>query len=176
MKVICEHWDAEGALAVLEDLDRHDLAEAGVNMGRCLRPLEALTAFQFGAGAGHDVRVAWAMRADAPMEPFAILSVIRADTAGVAGAGLIARDHRKWRRALAALAVQIRDRLPGYMAERGLTRIEARSWVRHPTGGHLLVAMGFHHEVLMRGFGPKGAEAFHLFSRIEPNRRSDPCA
>jgi hypothetical protein len=168
MRVLCHHWDAESALQVLEDLDGHDLAEVGVAQGRAMRPLEALAEFQTGAARGEDVRVAFVCPGGAPIAPFAILAVGPGGWHGTGIAGLIARDHRHWRRPLAVLGAQIRRELPRYAARRGWHRIEARSWAPHPTGAALLHSLGFAFEATLPGMGPDGAHEFHQFAFIQP--------
>lgn len=96
--------------------------------------------------------------------PFAIFGLSRTGQAGVAGAALLARDHRAYRVPLARLAVRIRREMPDYIAGRGVNRIEARSWADHPTASSLLQGIGFRAECRMCGFGLTGTVTFRQWA------------
>jgi hypothetical protein len=68
----------------------------------------------------------------------------------------------------------MRARLPGYAAERGIHRIEARAWSGHPTASDLLTKLGFTFEAELRGFGASGQVCFRQFAWITPAARSAP--
>lgn len=106
--------------------------------------------------------------------PFAIFGLSQTGQAGVAGAALLARDHAAFRLPLARLALRIRTELPGYIADRGVNRIEARSWADHPTAGGLLRGLGFTSECEMRGFGLTGDVTFRQWAWLPGSRPALP--
>lgn len=96
--------------------------------------------------------------------PFAVFGLSHTGQAGVAAAALLARDHACWRLPLARLALTIRRHLPAFAAERGIHRIEARSWDAHPMAPRLLCGLGFRTECRMPGFGLTGAHVFRQWA------------
>lgn len=162
--VILDPVSLDGLLDVLGALDAADAAEAalvGYSVQADPRPL-ALDLLA-GADRGGTVLVA----VDGPTGArFAVLGLSPAFVdGGVATCGLLARDHRRWRREIARLCGALRHALPEFAAARGLRRLEARSWAAHPTGRTLLAALGFGREAILPGYGA-GGEAFELWSFI----------
>jgi hypothetical protein len=143
-------YSDEAAMAIFADLDLNDRVEAALLRGDGAEPL-AMFADWRRAGPGSLIA------ADHVGRPFAIMALTPLGPAGVASVALMARDHRRWRQPLTALARHWRRAWPGYCAERGVTRAECRSWTGHPTAFRLLEHIGFRLEAVLRGFG--GGEA-----------------
>lgn len=156
-------WDDEEAFAVLSDLDPHDALECMVDDGTATA-LGRFAIFRDAMARGGEVAVVRSRG-----EPFAVLALVPI-AAGVAGAGLLARDHRRWRRPLAVLAARIRRQLAEAAASgRGAyRRVEARTWADHPTGARLLEACGFRHECDLRGYG-QGHATFRQYAWVMPD-------
>lgn len=149
------------AMAVLSRLDPADQLEAELTRGA---PATALSLFA-------EWRAMQAIRvishiAYARGQAFALFALANTGQAGVAQAALLARDHAIYRRPLAELALTIRNHMPGFCAEHGIHRIEARAWADHPTASRLLTALGFHAECDMPGFGLTGAITFRQFAYV----------
>lgn len=153
------------AHAVLSRLDPMDQLEAEVVRGERSAPLGIFADWR----AANAARLFSFVMLTETSVPFAVLGLSHTGQAGVAQAALLARDHAKFRRPLAEAALRIRDEMPVFADEFGVHRIEARSWVPHPTAARLLVACGFHLEATMRGFGPSGDHAFHQFAWVAPH-------
>lgn len=158
-------YDDLAAFAVLKALDPHDQMEVEVTRGAAAthlalfadwRQMQGLAVASFVAHAG------------AFEVPFAVLMLTSTGQAGVASAALLARDHRQWRRPLAALALRVRREMPEFCARAGITRIEARAWAGHPRASTLLAAIGFHLEAEMPGFGRAGCHVFRQFAWTAP--------
>ncbi|RWR32511.1 hypothetical protein D2T31_00570 [Sinirhodobacter populi] len=158
-------YEDYAAHAVLSRLDPADLLEAEVTRGRATSALELFADWR----AMNSARMeSWVLVTGAG-EPFALLGLVHTGQAGVAAAALLARDHRRFRWALAQAAVLIRRRLPEYAAETGVRRVEARAWGGHPTACDLLFSIGFDAEAIMHGFGPDGRDAFVQYAWIAPH-------
>jgi hypothetical protein len=156
-------WEDLAGFAVFRDLDAHDLLEAEAVRGQPCTSLSLWADWRAVRGAHLACHVFTAHG-----EPFAVGALAHTGQAGVAEGALLARDHARFRGPLARLAVLIRNELPGYCAARGIRRIEARSWARHPTGGRLLAALGFRCEATLPGFGGHGRETFEQFAFLPP--------
>ncbi|HMO07040.1 MAG TPA: hypothetical protein PKD10_05250 [Paracoccaceae bacterium] len=148
-RIALRPWEDMAALAVFRDLDPHDFVEAGLvrgaNAGGAAlwadwRSIEGARCASFVAHAGPAAL------------PFAVLGALGTGQAGVACVALLARDHARWRGPLGRLCVQLRAALPFWCRERGILRLEARSWEAHPTAGRLLAGMGFRPEARLHGF------------------------
>lgn len=173
-RIVARDYDLGLSMKVFDFLDHNDLAEAAVTRGMA-GSLVALTARHF-AIDWHNANafrlmslVACHKRQMGAELPFAVFGVSVTGQAGVAQVALLAKAHFRFRRELAELAVLIRRGLPEFAAERGLHRIEARSWAAHPTGGGFLRAIGFEHECTMPGFGADGMEQFEQYARHFPD-------
>lgn len=160
-------WDEDEAHAVMSDLDINDAIEC--ELQGCNRPMLMVIHFHHVIARGGSV---WIARAAG--EPFAVLALAPV-THGVAVAGLLARDHRRWRGPLLRVAARIRQNLREVAASgRGAyRRIEARSWSDHPTGNRLLEACGFQFEAELRGCAP-GAVTFRQYAWIMPTLPETP--
>lgn len=163
-------YEDYAAHAVLSRLDPIDLMEAAVTRGHSTTALELWADWR----AMNAARLAsWVLFSGAG-EPFAVLGLSHTGQAGVAGAALLARDHRRFRRPLAQAAVRMRRELPAFAAETGVRRIEARAWMAHPTACDLLQAIGFIPEAVMPGFGPAGRDTFCQFVWISTDLPAAP--
>jgi hypothetical protein len=168
---VIEVWPYEdlAAHAVLSRLDPMDQIEAEVVRGQPSAPLAIFSDWR----AMNAARLLSIVAYTGSGTPFAVLGLSNSGQAGVAQAALLARDHTRFRRPIAELAVQIRNMMPGFAQEAGVHRIEARSWATHPTGAQLLTSCGFHLEATMPGFGREGRDLFHQFAWL-PNLTSSP--
>lgn len=156
----------EGAMIVLSRLDPHDVMEAEAVRGERVSHLSLFGDWRAMRGAWVG---SWVIYTDtAGGEPFAVLALAHTGQRGVAGAALLARDHRRYRRAMVQLARLIRETMPAFAAELGVTRIEARAWARHPRASAFLSLVGFSHETDMPGFGRDGTEVFRQFAWTDP--------
>lgn len=160
-------YDDLAAMAVINRLDPHDQIEAETVRGA---PVTALALFADWR-AMQAVRLASWVIHTATGQPFALLGLSHTGQAGVAAAALVARDHRQYRRELAAAARMIRADMPMFAAERGIHRIEARAWVDHPRASVFLALVGFRNETPadMPGFGRDGSAWFRQFAWIAPD-------
>lgn len=149
------------ALPVFRQLDPHDFMEAelirgqaanGISLWADWRAVEAIRFLSFVALAGQT--------------PFAVFGLANTGQAGVASAALLARNHQRFARPLARLAVTIRRHMPAEAAARGIHRIEARCWAGHPTAADLLAGLGFAHECDMPGFGLTGSVTYRQFAFV----------
>ncbi len=157
-------YDDLSAMAVLSALDPADQHEVDLVRGRATGHLAL-----FAEWRGVEVaRVISHVALTRGGTPFAVLGLMNTGQAGVAAAALLARDHCRHARVLAALAVDIRHILPEWCRDRGIFRVEARSWSHHPTAARLLRAIGFCEECEMPGFGPAGQICFTQFALIIP--------
>ncbi|MBY5988206.1 hypothetical protein [Roseovarius atlanticus] len=153
-------------MAVLGHLDVNDLIEAQLVRGHQADHLDLFTDWKvMQAGA-----VVSLILSDPKTggRPFAVLALGNTGQAGVAQAALLSKCHVRNRRSLARAALQIRARLPIFCEEVGIFRIEARCWSDHPTAPTFLHHCGFHPEVDMPGFGPKGRDRFTQFAWTNP--------
>lgn len=165
--VTLQPWSDHAGWAVLGDLDLDDALEAALWRGDDAAPLALFADWRAANGwrAGSWVATGRGGR------PFAILGLMPTGAAGVAQAALLSRSHQLHRRELAQLAVTLRAELPGFAAERRITRIECRAHARHPTASRLLEAMGFRHEADLPGFGG-GAIVFRQFAWTKPREET----
>jgi hypothetical protein len=156
-------YDDHAAFHVLTNLDAEDHREAEVVRGAPTtglaifsdwRAIEAARLLSLVIATGHHGHGT----------PFAVLGLSHSGQAGVAQAAMLSRNHLKFRRPLAELALQIRRQLPVFAAEYGVRRIEARSLDGHPTAGAFLTGCGFQKDCIMPGFGPNGRDRFVQFS------------
>lgn len=158
-------WQDEAGHAVLTRLDAHDLMEATLVRGGPVTGLALWADWR----AMEPYRIASLIACrGATGTPFAVFGLVNSGQAGVAEAALLARDHAACRFDLARLCVTLRRAMPGWCAERGVRRIEARAWTCHPTAARLLRALQFHAETVMPGFGPDGRHSFAQFAWIAP--------
>jgi hypothetical protein len=153
------------AMAVFSRLDVHDHIEAELVRGA---PTTALGLFAEWRAAQAQGPVSLVATTGPSGKPFAVFALGNTGQAGVAEGALLAADHLRHRMALARLAVAIRQRLPAFMAETGINRIEARCWAGHPTASRLLAAMGFRHETDLPGFARDGTQTFRQFAWVRP--------
>lgn len=158
-------YDDHAAMTVLSNLDGQDLSEAMLVRGSPVTHLSLFADWR----AMNPVRcLTWIVCRQATDTPFAVVALANTGQAGVAGAALLARNHRTFRRELVATARVIRDNLPDIAVEFGIRRIEARCWSEHPTAARFLMACGFRHEADMPGFGAAGGVVFQQFAWIIP--------
>lgn len=162
-------FDDFAALAVFRQLDPHDLIEAAAVRGGEVTHLSLWFDWRAMEGA----RVLSRVIEDGG-QPFAVLALSHTGQAGVAGAAMLARDHRRFARPLAALAARIRRDMPAFCAGLGIHRVEARCWAAHPTAALLLTRLGFAHEADMPGFGRTGRETFRQFAWTAPHPAPHP--
>lgn len=165
-------WEDMAAAAVFRALDPSDLLEAELVRGAAVGHLALWADWR----SIEPLRLASFVALTAGGNPFAVFGLVHTGQAGVASAALLARDHRVFRRPLAQLAVILRDAFPGHCRERGVHRVEARSWSAHPTAPRLLAALGFRAEARMPGFGPDGATEFTQWAWTARSQGSTPCA
>lgn len=154
------------AMQVLSRLDPWDWAEAEATRGAPVTHLQLFAEWR----AMQAARLAsWvAFDSEACDRPFALVALSHTGQRSVAGAALLARDHRRFRRPLVELARLIRNEMPGWCSDAGVSRIEARAWARHPRAGAFLSLIGFAHECDMPGFGHDGSETFRQFAWTNP--------
>lgn len=170
MTVTVRPWDDMLALPIFRQLDPHDFMEAelirgqetnGISLWADWRAAEVFRLMSFVALAGQT--------------PFAVFGLSHTGQAGVAGAVLLARDHRRFRPALGRLCVMIRAAMAAEALARGIHRIEARCWADHPTASGLLRALRFDHECDLPGFGRAGGATYRQFAFL-PARSPAACA
>lgn len=154
------------AMAVLSRLDPHDILEAEAVRGE---PVTHLSLFADWRAMEPARLASWVAYDDDRFgRPFALVALAHTGQRGVAGAALLARDHRRFRRPLVELARLIRTEMPGWCTDAGVSRIEARAWSRHPRASAFLGLIGFDHECDMSGFGHDGSETFRQFAWTNP--------
>lgn len=169
MIVTVRPWDDMLALPIFRQLDAADQIEADLIRGQAANGISLWADWR----AGEAYRLlSFVALADAT--PFAVFGLSLTGQAGVAGAALLARNHRRFRAPLARLGAMIRRQLPIEAEARAINRVEARAWADHPTASGLLTALGFTHECDMPGFGPTGHVIYRQFALL-PNL-SDPSA
>jgi hypothetical protein len=156
-------YDDLSAMAVLQRLDVNDRLEAEIIRGAATTALALFGDWR--AMQAHHV-ASYVVHTDPAhgANPFAVLAIANSGQAGVANAALLARDHRAWRRPLAVLALHLRNVMPQWCFERGINRVEARTWAGHPTASSLLIGIGFTFEAEMPGFGSNGREIYRQFA------------
>ncbi len=164
-------YSDQAAMLVFQRLDPHDVMEAEATRGEAVTHLSLF-------GDWRAMRGLWAASwvvytEEAGGEPFAVLALSQTGQRGVAGAAMLARDHIRYRRPLVQLARLIREAMPDFADDLGISRIEARAWARHPRASAFLTLTGFTHECDMPGFGAIGAETFRQFAWVDP-RLTDP--
>jgi len=154
------------ATEVFRGLDPWDEAEAEVALGVALPPERMAEAWgQLADLSFYQAIAAWRG------QPFAVFSLSSAGMAGNASAALMARDHRRFRRPLAELALRIRAEMPGFAASLNINRIEARSWAPHPSAPRILKALGFVPECDVPGLGADGLSTFRQWAWLAPHCR-----
>lgn len=158
-------WEDLAALAVFHRLDVSDHIEAELARGVTYTAPGLFADWRMAQAQGFLSLVA---HTHPQGRPFAVIALGQTGVSGVAQAALLAADHQRHQIDLARLAISIRQKMPAFAAETGLTRIEARCWAGHPTAARLLAAMGFAHEADLRGFGPGGTHAFRQFAWTAP--------
>lgn len=153
------------AMAVFRQLDIHDHMEAELVRGASATALALFADWRLAQGQGPLSVIA----VTGPgARPFAVVTLGNTGQAGVAQGAMLACDHARHARDLARLALAIRHQMPGWCAERGIHRIEARAWAGHPSASRLLSAIGFVHECDMPGFGLTGSAVFRQFAYSLP--------
>ena len=152
-------YNDHDAMAVFRQLDAMDMIECEIVRGSAATSLGLFADWR--AMQPHRPLSYVAIRGGVP---FAVFALSNTGQAGVAQAALLSRDHARYRRALAELCAAIRAHMPKLATEAGIHRIEARSWANHPTGGQLLLALGFAHECAMPGFGLTGTAQFSQYA------------
>ncbi|WP_101339738.1 GNAT family N-acetyltransferase [Cereibacter azotoformans] len=160
-------YDDLAAMAILQRLDPSDHLEAELSRGA---PATALALFADWRSM-QAIRVISHVAFTCPTrggKPFALFAVAQSGYAGVGEAALLARDHARFRRPLAELALVIRRGIGAEAARLGIHRIGCRSWSDHPTAARLLEAIGFRHECDMPGFGRSGTVTFRQFAWTAP--------
>ncbi len=164
-------YDDMAAMAIMRDLDPWDRLEAEAVRGEVVTHLSLF-------GDWRAVRpmhvISLIIRAAPSDEPVALLALANTGQLGVASAALVARNHRRYRRQLAALARVIRKDMPRIARDAGIFRIEARAWASHPRASKFLHLVGFTHEATMPGFGQGGAETFIQFAWTREGSRDVP--
>jgi len=147
------------AKAVFDRLDPADHLECEIVRGQPATPLALWADWR----SVEPLRLA-SFVAHAGATPFAVFGLSHTGQAGVAAAALLARDHARFRLPLGRLAVTIARALPGFAAEHGIRRIEARSHFYHPSAHVLLRGIGFMSECVMPGFGLTGDALFRQWA------------
>lgn len=155
-------YEDQAAHAVLGFLDIHDHIEAELVRGQAAGGLALFADWRAMRGAW----VAGHVFATRQGQPFAVGAIVNTGQAGVASAALLARDHSRFRRPLAALALRIAAELPAFCRRNGIHRVEARCWAGHPTAPRLLHALGFTPEARLPGFGADGSAEFLQFALL----------
>lgn len=160
-------WEDLAAMAVFRQLDIHDHMEAELVRGVSYTALGLFAEWRMAQGQGPLSLIAGTGPAE---RPFAVFCLGQTGQAGVVQGALLAAHHDSHRRALARLAIEIRNRMPRFAAEvtPRIHRIEARAWAGHPTASRILAAMGFTHEADLPGFGPGGTHIFRQFAWTAP--------
>ncbi|MDR6266547.1 hypothetical protein [Roseobacter sp. N2S] len=146
-------YQTQLARSVFDFLDLNDLAE-----GRAVRGDPEATALDMfldwhGANTYRLISHVITTRKSGRETPFAVLGLSHTGYAGVGQVALLARHHHLFARPLAETCVLARKNIEAVARRRGLTRLEARSWAGHPSGGRLLETIGFALETQMPGFG-----------------------
>jgi GNAT superfamily N-acetyltransferase len=158
-------WEDYAAMAVFNRLDLHDQMEAELVRGVSCT---ALGLFADWRAAQAHAALSLVIHSGPAARPFAVLLLAHTGQAGVAEAALVAADHARHRWDLGRLGVSIRAQMPGWCAEVGMNRIEARCWLQHPTAARLLQSIGFEHEATLPGFGRDGRATFRQFAWTRP--------
>lgn len=151
------------AFRVLSRLDPADWAEACAIRGQ---PVSHLQLFAEWRAMSAGSVASWCLHATRTGQPFALVALSNTGQAGVAQAAALACDHAAHRAELLATVRLIRRRMPGFCADLGIHRIEARAWARHPRAMAFLLACGFGLEARMPGFGGDGREDFCQFACV----------
>lgn len=160
-------YTEHAAMAVLSNLDPHDLIEAQLVRGQASTHLAIFA--EWHSVQPHSV-LSLVLRDEAQgNRPFAVVAMSNTGQAGVAQAALLARDHLRFRRALVATCRRIRTDLPEICSNLGIHRVEARTNADHPRASQFLVASGFTFEADMPGFGASGRATFRQFAWTNPD-------
>lgn len=160
-------YSDHAAMAVLSCLDPNDLIEARLVRGPAMTHLSLFSEWHAIQSQAVLSVVVYEARAS---QPFAVLVLTHTGQSGVAQAALLARNHQRHRRALAAVCRKIRDDMPDFCNQLGIHRIEARAHAGHPRASQFLSACGFTHEADIPGFGPDGRATFRQFAWTNPDR------
>ncbi len=152
--VTIEPFNPALARCVLSDLDENDRLEAQLMRGDMAGGYDLLTDWMMIQRQGAACFIGYCD--DPEPSPIAVLAIVPDTVPGLGHVAMLARDHRRWKRQLVSLVRQIRRRLPVQAQHMGLHRLEARSWVGHPTAPTLLRAIGFTPDATMTGFGFSG--------------------
>lgn len=165
--VKAQFYDEHAAMAVLSNLDPHDLIEAQLVRGQKSTHLAIFSDWH----AVQPQAVFSVVLRDESMasQPFAVLVMTNTGQAGVAQAALLARNHARHRRALIATCRRIRAEMPVFCRDWGIHRVEARAHAGHPRASRFLRACGFTHEADMPGFGADGRATFRQFAWTNPD-------
>lgn len=168
-------YDDLAAMAVLSRLDPADVLEAEATRGARVTHLQLFGDWRAMEG-NRFLSLVIHTAPSAGSQPFALLGLYHTGLGGVAGAALLARDHRRFRRPLVSLVREIRAQMPGFCERQGIHRIEARAWARHPRALAFLQLCGFRDETPggMPGHGCDGSESFHLFAYVPALPRPTP--
>lgn len=157
MQIDVRPYDDQSAMAVFRRLDVEDRIEAEIVRGAGVTHLQLFAEWRQLQPVAVISRIATANGV-----PIALFQLVNTGQAGVAAAAFLACDHRRHRRALALIGAAIRAGLPGFAADAGIRRIEARAWSAHPTASQFLTALGFWPECDMPGF--PGGHVFRQFA------------
>lgn len=154
-------FDDFASFEVIRNLDPFDQLEAEATRGAASTHLAIWADWRSIEGA----RLAsWIVHREGTGLPVAVIALAHTGQSGVAQAAMLARDHRRFRRELVAVARNIRERMPDFCTQWGIHRIEARCWAGHPRAAAFLQLTGFQWEADLPGFGPQGAETFRQFA------------
>lgn len=165
--ILVDEYDDLAAMAVLRNIDPCDRLEAQAVRGEVVTHLSLFGDWR----AARSLHVlSLVIRDQRSHEAIALLALANTGQHGVASAALVARNHQRYRRQLAALARVIRSDMPGFARKAGIFRIEARAWASHPRASKFLQLVGFTHECVMPGFGRDGSEQFVQFAWTEGQR------
>ena len=150
-RIYIGRFDQSDALRIFRNLDHEDMMEVIVMRGEPYDPLGQLVEWSLAAQVSISSHVASIQRGGR-LVPFAVMNLARTGHPAVAEAAFLSCSHRAFAWPLRRLALQIRDELPGLAERQGLTRIEARCAMHHPTAERLLSALGFRREAELPGY------------------------
>lgn len=173
MPIDARPYTHDAAIAVLTRLDAADHHEAALVRGRWVDGYQIWGDWHAGQGACLDSRVFYTSPHPGALA-FAVGCLVHTGQAGVAQAAFLARNHRTFRRPIAAAGAAIRRALPQFARDTGLRRIEARCWAGHPTAPRFLALLGFEIEADMPGFGATGHVRFLQFAWVARERSLGP--
>ncbi|MEX0306040.1 MAG: hypothetical protein AB3N12_01525 [Ruegeria sp.] len=161
-----QHYNEHLAMSVLSNLDPHDLIEAQLIRGTYTSHLALFSDWH---ACQPQAVLSLVLRDETrASQPFAVVTLHSTGQAGVAQAALLARNHKRHRRALAVACRQIREDMPDFCMQYGIHRVEARAHAGHPRASQFLTLCGFTHETDMPGFGADGRATFRQFAWTNP--------